>query len=580
MAESPGVDPGIGSTVELQPSPGVAPISAMCIGRGGQAFVVTSRVLGSDIAVKVFARWKDGTLTADATHRRACRNESLALERVSGRSEFIIRQHRTASLAVRVPLPSGPSEQLAADCIVMDECAGTLHFAMVGLHHVWGASRASMAQRVFTATAVLVELVGAAHACHTSGIAHMDIKPENVLIDKRGCTKLADFGHAVGNSAGSPTAALGIVDVAKTTGFTAWWAAPEVNARYSPIDAAKADVWSIGCVYFSLVMGVHPLHVDGAPEALHRRDFGGFWRVHRAAAHGSPLHDPAAESFICIAEAMLDSDPRSRVSTSVLTQAAWMKAATPAFHAELHKTLLKAIHDGTILHFSKELTLGAPAPEQSRPADPGLSVASARQGGAPLARAAPSRIAVPSLAPAGAGPPPSAGPAAAASSAAAAGSAAACAAPAAVSGRYVDAGSPSPRESSTDRRAGPPVSHPSRYNSPPEGQPSPSLALLPSLNQEAIKAASYTALVRCDPAAFFHQLGGFVRLLDDRATRKAGKPVRRFTHGGNAFVLQLFEREDGGEGVRIVIEAENDGMEHMARQQGRSLERWLAATAA
>ncbi|CAE7519506.1 unnamed protein product [Symbiodinium sp. KB8] len=69
MAESPGVDPGIGSTVELQPSPGVAPISAMCIGRGGQAFVrvVTSRVLGSDIAVKVFARWKDGTLTADAT---------------------------------------------------------------------------------------------------------------------------------------------------------------------------------------------------------------------------------------------------------------------------------------------------------------------------------------------------------------------------------------------------------------------------------------------------------------------------------------------------------------------------------
>ncbi|CAE7519488.1 CIPK12, partial [Symbiodinium sp. KB8] len=415
----------------------------------------------------------------------------------------------------------------------MDECAGTLHFAMVGLHHVWGASRASMAQRVFTATAVLVELVGAAHACHTSGIAHMDIKPENVLIDKRGCTKLADFGHAVGNSAGSPTAALGIVDVAKTTGFTAWWAAPEVNARYSPIDAAKADVWSIGCLYFSLVMGVHPLHVDGAPEALHRRDFGGFWRVHRAAAHGSPLHDPAAESFICIAEAMLDSDPRSRVSTSVLTQAAWMKAATPAFHAELHKTLLKAIHDGTILHFSKELTLGAPAPEQSRPADPGLSVASARHGGAPLAHAAPSRIAVPSLAPAGAGPPPSAGPAAAASSAAAAGSASACAAPAAVNGRYVDAG----------------------------------------LNQEAIKAASYTALVRCDPAAFFHQLGGFVRLLDDRATRKAGKPVRRFTHGGNAFVLQLFEREDGGEGVRIVIEAENDGMEHMARQQGRSLER-------
>ncbi|XP_019714696.1 citron Rho-interacting kinase-like, partial [Hippocampus comes] len=42
----------------------------------------------------------------------------------------------------------------------------------------------------------LAELVEAIHTVHQLGYVHRDVKPENVVIDRTGHIKLADFGSA------------------------------------------------------------------------------------------------------------------------------------------------------------------------------------------------------------------------------------------------------------------------------------------------------------------------------------------------------------------------------------------------
>ena len=42
----------------------------------------------------------------------------------------------------------------------------------------------------------LAEMIMAIHAVHALGYVHRDVKPENVLIDRLGHVKLADFGSS------------------------------------------------------------------------------------------------------------------------------------------------------------------------------------------------------------------------------------------------------------------------------------------------------------------------------------------------------------------------------------------------
>lgn len=80
--------------------------------------------------------------------------------------------------------------------------------------------------------------------CHSHGVLHRDLKPQNLLVDRVGTLKLADFGLARAFT----------VPIRQYTHevVTLWYRAPEIllGARqYAP----PVDIWSIGAIFAEMV---------------------------------------------------------------------------------------------------------------------------------------------------------------------------------------------------------------------------------------------------------------------------------------------------------------------------------------
>jgi serine/threonine-protein kinase len=103
-------------------------------------------------------------------------------------------------------------------------------------------------------------------AAHQAGVAHRDVKPENVLLAATGGVKVADFGLARSVAGAVQTKGGMIIG-------TAAYLAPEQVA--GGISDARTDVYAAGVMLFELLTGVQP-HTGESPLAVaykHVNDF-------------------------------------------------------------------------------------------------------------------------------------------------------------------------------------------------------------------------------------------------------------------------------------------------------------------
>ena len=112
-------------------------------------------------------------------------------------------------------------------------------------------------------------------ACHRHGISHLDIKPENILLDEHDNPKLCDFGSA--HRIGPET----VFDPSFRPGSD-FYKAPEILIPKTRIGPA-ADMWSLGILLFVLACGILPF--AGLTERLMLNNY------RQSRLHLSPLNE-------------------------------------------------------------------------------------------------------------------------------------------------------------------------------------------------------------------------------------------------------------------------------------------------
>jgi serine/threonine protein kinase/tetratricopeptide (TPR) repeat protein len=136
-------------------------------------------------------------------------------------------------------------------------------------------------------------------AAHAQGVVHRDLKPHNVLVDRGGQVRVADFGIARSLSDASMTASGVIV------GSPLYMSPEQVTGQRADV---RSDIYSLGVMLYQLVSGQPPFMADTAHAVM-------AMRLHvrpRPLGEVAP-ETPDAVSAVCAR--CLELDPEKRYSS-------------------------------------------------------------------------------------------------------------------------------------------------------------------------------------------------------------------------------------------------------------------------
>ncbi|KAM8748691.1 kalirin isoform 2-T2 [Acanthopagrus schlegelii] len=184
------------------------------------------------------------------------------------------------------------------------------------------------------------ETLEALQHLHTCRVAHLDLKPENIMVDLHSptpCIKLIDFGDAIQLSSHRRYVHLLLGNPE--------FAAPEL-IRGTPVSVAT-DVWSVGVLAYVMLSGVSPF-LDESPEEtcvnICRLDFCFPDEYFRDVSQ-------AARDFVT---SVLQQDPRKRPSATFCLQHPWVGRGG-AHGGEYSKTPLDTTRLATFIDRRRQL---------------------------------------------------------------------------------------------------------------------------------------------------------------------------------------------------------------------------------
>ncbi|TMK89945.1 MAG: serine/threonine protein kinase [Actinobacteria bacterium] len=251
------------------------------LGNGGmgEVFEATDLTLHRSVAVKLMSP----SLVQDEPARARFLREARALAQVNSPNVVAVYD---------------AGEDAERPYLVMEFVEGTtLERELVGSGRVEPAR----------AVAVATDIASGLAAAHERGIVHRDVKPSNVFLTPTDAAKIGDFGIA---RLERPDATLTLTG--QTFGSPPYMA-PE-QATGGKVDA-RADLYSLGCVLFQMLVGRRPFSGDDAVSLVYQQ-------VHSTPPRVDSLVPTVPAELGALVAGLMAKDPGDRPASAEEVQRA------------------------------------------------------------------------------------------------------------------------------------------------------------------------------------------------------------------------------------------------------------------
>ena len=288
ICDAPTLDAG----ADLPQIPGYRILRVLGEGGMGSVFLADEEALGRNVAIKLIKPPQEGSGMSAAEARTRFQREARAMANVEHPN--VVRVYAFG-------------ETNGQNFLVME--------------HVDGETLAQRIRRagplpVPEAVELIGRVVDGLEAASERGIVHRDVKPSNILLDKKGCPHVADFGLARSSISAADSS---LTQSGHLVG-TPQYVSPE-QARGRKVDF-RGDIYSLGLVFYETLTG--------------KRAFGGSTPIEVIDQH---LHQPlpplraerpdAPAALSTLIEWMTRKDPDQRPESYLALRDALAAVETP-----------------------------------------------------------------------------------------------------------------------------------------------------------------------------------------------------------------------------------------------------------